>query len=59
MSETVKASKQFVADFELVADFCELKALGEYDAARSAARADLPNATTTYAAIAEEIRGDK
>jgi hypothetical protein len=58
-SKRVDAPKSFISDFELVAAQYDLKALGEYDAARNAARADLSNAITTYAALAEEIRGDK
>ena len=46
---------RFVNDFEAVAAHYNLKALGQYDEAKSAARADLDNAIECYAAIAKEI----
>ncbi len=48
--------KQFIDDFELVADHYNLKELGEYDQAKDAARSNLESAITTFAAIAKEIR---
>lgn len=53
-SGTVKASRQFVADFEAVAARYRLRELGEYEMAKDAARRDLDNAITTYAALARE-----
>ena len=53
-SKTVMATKQFVTDFEAVAAHYNLKALGEYDDARNAARADLEAAITTYRSLAQE-----
>lgn len=47
--------RDFVNDFEAVAAHYNLKALGEYEAAKQAARADLDNAITTYSALAKEI----
>ncbi len=41
---TVKASRQFVADFEAVAVRYKLRELGEYEAARNIARNDLDSA---------------
>lgn len=46
---------RFVDDFESVATHYNLRALGEYEAAKSAARADLDNAITTFSALAKEI----
>ncbi len=51
---TVKASKQFVADFEAVATRYRLRELGEYEAAKAAARRDLENAEVCFAAMALE-----
>lgn len=55
MSGSKIVPREFVNDFEAVAAHYGLKALGQYDDAKSAARADLDNAITTYAAIAKEI----
>ena len=49
--------REFAENFELVAAHYDLKAIGEYETAKAAARADLPNAITCYSAIAAEIRG--
>lgn len=48
--------RQFVEDFETVAEHYGLKHIGEYLIAKDAARSDLENAITTYAALAEEIK---
>lgn len=48
------ASKQFVADFEAVALRYNLRELGEYEAAKEAARRDLENAETCFSAMAKE-----
>lgn len=50
---------RFVTDFDLVADYYNLKSLGQYDEAKQAARNDLENAITTYAALATEIRQER
>lgn len=50
----VTVSKQFVADFEAVALRYNLRELGEYEAAKEAARRDLENAETCFAALAKE-----
>jgi hypothetical protein len=55
MSDSKTVPREFVADFEAVAAHYDLKALGEYDLAKQAARADLESAITTYAALALEI----
>ena len=55
MSASKIVPREFVNDFEAVAAHYNLKALGEYETAKSAARADLDNAITTYAALAKEI----
>lgn len=52
----VTVSKQFVADFEAVAERYNLRELGEYETAKTAARQDLEAAQETFAAIAAEIR---
>jgi len=52
-------SQQFVNNFELVADHYNLRALGQYETAKQAARADLDNAIQTFAEIANEIRTDR
>lgn len=49
---TVKASKQFVADFETIATNYNLRALGEYDEAKAAARSDMQSAEVCFAALA-------
>ena len=46
---------KFVKDFEAVAAHYNLKALGEYDQAKAAARADLDSAIPCFAALAGEI----
>lgn len=48
-------SKQFADDFEAVATHYKLRECGEYEAAKEAARRDLDNAATCYAALAREI----
>lgn len=53
---TVKVSKQFFDDFELVAAHYELKKHGEYDLAKDLARKDLDNAIVCYAAMAKQLR---
>ncbi len=53
-SKSVMASKQFVADFEAVALRYNLRELGEYETAKQAARRDLENAETCFAALAKE-----
>jgi len=50
----VTVSKQFVADFEAVALRYNLRELGEYEAAKEAARRDLENAETCFSAMAKE-----
>lgn len=52
--KNVMASKQFVADFEAVALRYNLRELGEYETAKQAARRDLENAETCFAALAKE-----
>lgn len=49
-------SQQFVADFEAVATRYKLRELGEYEAAKAAARADLDAAIVCFAAMAKEIQ---
>lgn len=56
ISERVTVSKQFVSDFEAVATRYNLRELGEYETAKTAARQDLEAAQETFAAIAAEIR---
>lgn len=55
-SSQVVVSKQFVDDFELVADFYKLRECGEYDMAKKNAREDLENAIPCFAEQAENIR---
>ena len=50
----VTVSKQFVADFEAVALRYNLHELGEYEAAKEAARRDLENSEACFAAMAKE-----
>lgn len=57
LNGVVMVSKQFVADFELVAEHYRLRELGEYDDAKQAARQDLVAAAEAFAAMADEIRG--
>ena len=54
--KNVMASKQFVADFEAVALRYNLRELGEYEAAKEAARRDLENAEVCFAAMAREAQ---
>jgi len=51
--------RQFVEDFELVADHYGLKHISEYFPAKEAARNDLENAVICYAHLANEIREEK
>jgi hypothetical protein len=53
------APRQFHEDFELVAIHYGLRAQGEYETAKAAARADLDNSIPTFAALADEIRSDR
>lgn len=53
-SKNVMASKQFVANFEAVAERYKLRELGEYELAKQAARRDLENAEVCFAAMAGE-----
>jgi hypothetical protein len=48
--------RQFVDDFELVADHYGLKHISEYFPAKEAARKDLDNAITTFANLADQVR---
>lgn len=48
--------RQFADDFDLVAAHYGLKELGEYEAAKSAARANLEEAIAMFAELANEIR---
>lgn len=52
----VIAPKSFADDFELVAAHYGLRELGEYEAAKSAARANLEEAIAMFAELANEIR---
>ena len=54
VSRRVTVTKQFSDDFELVATRYNLRELGEYELAKSAARADLEAAITTYRSLAQE-----
>lgn len=45
-------SKQFVDNFEAVAERYNLRGLGQYDEAKVAARRDLENAEVCFAAMA-------
>lgn len=47
--------RQFVKDFELVAEHYGLRQSEEYEIAKQAARRDLENAITTYGSLAFEI----
>lgn len=55
-SETVKVPKQFMADFETVANFYRLKELGEYDLAKAAVKRDTQAAIVTFARLADAVR---
>ena len=57
-SKPAVVSQNFAADFELVASHYRLKECGEYEAAKAAARGDLEAAITTFASLANEIRGN-
>lgn len=59
MSASKSVPRQFHDDFELVANFYQLKRLGEYLIAKDAARNDLENAIITYAHLASEVRKDQ
>ncbi len=50
--ESVMANRTFVADFEAVAVRYNLRELGEYEAAKEAARRDLESAEVCFAAMA-------
>lgn len=52
ISRPVTVTEQFVADFEAVAARYKLRELGEYEAARAAARRDMENAEVCFAAMA-------
>lgn len=47
-------SQQFIDNFEVAAARYKLRELGEYEAAKEAARRDLENAETCFAALALE-----
>ena len=51
-SKSVTVTEQFVADFEAVATRYKLRELGEYEAAKAAARRDLESAEVCFAAMA-------
>ena len=55
-SETVQliVPRDFVNDFEVVAENYQLRQLGEYALAKEAARNDLENAISTFSALAKE-----
>lgn len=50
------ATNQFKDDFDLVAAHYKLREFGEYDQALDAAKKDVTNAKTCYAAIAASLR---
>ena len=50
----VTVTKQFVDNFEKVAECYNLKELGEYDLAKEAARRDIESADVCFASIAGE-----
>lgn len=54
--DAAKVTQQFIADFEFVAEYYNLRALGEYEQAKESARRDLKNAIECYAAIASSLR---
>jgi len=56
MQTSERAPKQFVDDFELVADHYKLKDSDEYKLAKSIAKADMKSAIPCYASLANEIR---
>ncbi len=53
---TQKASKQFVENFMLVAEYYEFEAHGELEEAKQGARDDMEQAEICYASIAEHVR---
>lgn len=53
-SKPVTVSQQFVDGFEAVAARYNLRELGEYEAAKEAARRDLENAEVCFSAMAGE-----
>lgn len=56
-SAPIKASPQFVADFDFVATFYGFgPGTDEYQIAKAEARADLENAIVCYSDMAERIR---
>ena len=59
MSVSDAVPRSFKNDFELVATYYGIRSSGEYEQAKQAARNDLQNAITTFAAIAAEIQGEK
>lgn len=52
----VKVPRQFMDDFETVADFYRLKELGEYDTAKAAVKRDTQAAIVTFARLADVVR---
>ena len=54
--ETVRVPKQFMADFEVVADFYKLAELGEYDLAKAAVKRDTQAAIVAFARLADAVR---
>lgn len=56
MKPEIKVSRQFLDDFNTVADHYDLRQLGEYETARDAARRDIESAQVCFAAMAERIR---
>ena len=57
--EKINVTKQFSEDFEIAANHYGLRAQGEYETAKAAARADLDNAIITFASLASEIRHER
>lgn len=55
-TDVMPVPQKFVDDFEAVATHYQLLEHGEYEAAKSAARADLDAAISTFSTLAEEIR---
>lgn len=52
---SVDVPRSFVEDFEVVSRHYLLRELGEYELAKQAAREDIENAITCFAALREEI----
>lgn len=50
-----RATREFVADFDLVAAHYRLEELGEMEEAKACARNDMANAIPCYAALAKEL----